>query len=102
MDLSGWQLQGGISFTFPSGTSLTADGYLVVARSAAQLLGKYTNLTSANTLGDFQGKLAGSGERIALAKPDTILVRPAAGAAQTNVIQIVVDEVTYGTGGPLG
>ena len=35
VNLGGWQLTGGISFTFPSNTVLVPDSYLVVARNSA-------------------------------------------------------------------
>ena len=37
MDLSGWSLQGGITFDFPSGTSIPSGGFLVVSESPSQL-----------------------------------------------------------------
>lgn len=98
VNLSGWKLSDGIDYTIPTNTVLKAGNYLVIAKNAARMLANYTNLTSANTLGDFSGKLAGSGERVALTKPDSITVTNV-GAAQTITIHIAVDEVTYGTGG---
>ncbi len=101
VDLSGWALSDGVDFTFPTNTVLASHGYLVVAKNVARMLANYTNLTSANTLGNFSGKLAGSGERIALTKPDTI-TSTNAGVVETITIHIAVDEVTYGTGGRWG
>ena len=57
MDLSGWALGGGITYAFPEGTTLAADGYLVVAADPAQL---------ASALGPFDGALSDSGERLEL------------------------------------
>lgn len=34
-DLSGWAITSGASFTFPSGTSIAAGGYLVVAANVS-------------------------------------------------------------------
>ena len=73
IDLGGWELQGGISFKFPLGRVLPGKGYLVIARNSARLLANDTRLSAANTLGDFDGKLSGSGERIALSRPDTVV-----------------------------
>jgi hypothetical protein len=101
-DLSGWRLEDGVSFTFPPGTMLSPDGYLVVAKNVARLLTNYPNLTPSIALGDFQGKLAGGGERIALTKPDTLVSTNLDGSFSTNLIHIVVDEVTYQNGGRWG
>src|SRR5690348_478679 len=35
VDLSGWRIAGGVEFTFPSGTSIPAGGFLVVAKNPA-------------------------------------------------------------------
>ena len=99
VNLGGWTLSDAISFTFPSNTWLAADHYLVIAKLAAQLMTEYPNLNAANTLADFSGKLSGKGERLALTKPDTLISTNHGGVVTTNLIQIPVDEVTYGTGG---
>jgi hypothetical protein len=100
VDLSGWRLSGGIGFEMPAGTTLAADGYLVIANNLARLLSRYTNsLSTNNTLGNFSGKLSGGGERVALTMPDTVVSTNTSGVLETNLIHIAVDEVTYGTGG---
>ena len=93
VDLSGWQLSDAISYTFPSGTLLATNGYIVVARNTANLFSKYPNLNSGNTVGNFSGKLSHNGEHIALLMPV-----PHNG---TN-INIMVNDLTYGTGGRWG
>ena len=100
-DLSGWKFSAGIGFTIPTNTVLAAKGYLVVAKNAGHLMTNYPNLSGANTLGDFSGKL-GKGERLALAMPDQIIVTNKHGVVETNTIYIDVDEVTYDTGGRWG
>ena len=97
VSLAGWKLGGGIGYTFPAGASIPAHGYLVVGRSAETLRSIYPQLNAGNTFGNFSGRLSGNGERITLSKPDST----ASGGA-TNMIDIVVDEVTYGTGGRWG
>ncbi len=92
--LANWQFTAGVNYTFPTNTVLAPDGYLVIARSVTNLLAKYTNLNTQNTLGDYGGKLSHSGERVALAMPQTL--------AGSNVIYVVQDEVTYGTAGRWG
>lgn len=102
VDLSRWSLEDGTEYTFPSGTVIPARGYLVVAKSVTNLLAIHASLTGANTLGNFSGTLARGGERVALAKPDESVSTNASGFVTTNHVHIVVDEVTYGTGGRWG
>ncbi len=102
VDVGGWRFVEGIDFTLPANTSIPAGGYLVVARNAARLLTNYSHLTAANTVGDYNGSLANNGERIALAKPDFVVSTNALGVTETNVIHIVVSEVTYADGGRWG
>ncbi|MEO8429696.1 MAG: CotH kinase family protein, partial [Verrucomicrobiota bacterium] len=78
------------------------DGYLVVAKSVTNLLAKYTGLTTANTVGNFGGRLAGKGERIVLSMPDAQINTNTPGVVTTNVIYVVADEVTYASGGRWG
>src|SRR5204863_686173 len=102
VDLSRWSFTDGIKFTLPIGTMIPPDGYLVIAKNAARLLTNYPGLSGANTVGDFDGTLANGGEHLALSMPDEIASTNAAGQVVTNFIHIVVDDVTYGTGGRWG
>ncbi|HXG47675.1 MAG TPA: lamin tail domain-containing protein, partial [Methylomirabilota bacterium] len=102
VSLDGWRLTDGIRFTFPDHAVLPAGGYVVVANNAMRLRTNYPGLTAANTFGDYGGTLANSGERIALTMPDQVIDTNEFGVVFTNVIHIVVDEVTYGTGGRWG
>ncbi len=90
VDVGYWRFVDGISFMIPPDTRIEPGGYLVVARDRARLLGKYPQLNSANTLGDYEGELSDRGERLALAKPLDPL-RPFQDF-------VVVDEVTYSDG----
>jgi hypothetical protein len=63
-DLGGWRVSGGISYEFPGGTIIEAGGFLVVARSPA-------NLMEVAALGPWSGSLSKAG--------DTILLEDAAG-----------------------
>ena len=58
LDVGRWSFTDGIEYTFPAGTVIPADGYLVIAKNEARLLTNYANLTGANTLGNFAGTLA--------------------------------------------
>ncbi len=102
VDLGGWKLSAGISFTIPNGTVLSPGGYLVVASKAAHLLANYPGLSAAQTVGDFSGSLSNGGERLALTRPDEVASTNSSGALGTNTIQITMDEVTYRTGGRWG
>ena len=97
MNLDGWKLSDGVSFTFPSNTTIAAQGYLVVARNSSRMMTNYPNLNAANLVGNFQGTLSWRGERIVLTKPEQFIT-----AASTGTIHTVVNEVTYGTGGRWG
>src|SRR5213075_2580453 len=92
----------GIDYVIPVGTTIPANGYLVIAKNAARLLTNYPGLNGANTVGNFEGTLANGGERLALSMPDEIANTNALGQVVTNLIHIVVDEVTVGTGGRWG
>lgn len=102
VDLGGWKFTAGIKFTFPSNTVLAPDGYLVVARNRTNLFAHYAQLNPANTVGDFGGTLSGKGERVALARPDPLVVTNSHGVRETNTLDVVEDEVTYSDGGRWG
>ncbi len=101
VDLSGWRLQDGVTFTLPAQTSVPPSGYLVIAHNAARLLARHPNLSANNTVGDYNGTLANGGERIALARPDLSYVTNN-NVITTNVSYVVMDEVTYRDGGRWG
>ncbi len=102
INVSGWRFVSGIDYTLPTNTVIAANGYLVVAKSVTNLLAHYGNLNTNNTLGNFDGKLAGSGERLALAMWDEVVNTNTPGVTTTNIAWIVVDEVTYQDGGRWG
>jgi hypothetical protein len=101
VDLSNWAFSDGISYTFPSNTTLAAHAYLVVAKNAGRLRTNYANLNFTNCFGDFSGKLSHSGEHLALAFPMYDLVtNGSVVTVQTSYID--VNEVTFGIGGRWG
>jgi hypothetical protein len=102
VSLGGWKIEGGIDFTFPSNQVLAASNYLVVARDISRLMPLHPQLNAANTVGNFSGRLSSSGEHITLTKPDTIITTNGTGFPVTNLVDTMVDEVTYGTGGRWG
>jgi hypothetical protein len=93
VNLAGWQLSSAVTFTFPSIT-IAPNGYLVVGRNTVNLLAKYPNLNSGNTVGDYSGKLSHSGELLVLSQPQTLY--------SNTPIQVAEDQVTYDTGGRWG
>ena len=63
MDLSGWSVQGGISYTFPPGTVLEGGAYLVLAASFGNL-GAFVQ--SDQVFRPFTGRLSNAGESLEL------------------------------------
>ncbi len=59
VDLSGWQLEGGVNYTFPAGTVISGRSFLVVAQTPGLLAG-------VTALGPWTGKLDNGGEEIRL------------------------------------
>lgn len=102
VSLGGWRLRGAVDFDFPEPTTLPAGGFLVVGADVATLRANHPQLTAANSLGNFAGSLRNSGERIVLNKPDTVVSTNQFGELETNLIHIVVGEVTYADGGQWG
>jgi len=102
VDLSGWQLSDAITYLIPADTLLASGGYLVVARNATNLFAKYPNLNGGNTVGNFSGKLSHNGEHVALLMPAEHKTTGSQGNAVTNIINIMVNDVTYGAGGRWG
>jgi hypothetical protein len=102
VNLGGWKLAVGIGYLFPTNAVIAPGGHVVVAANAARLRTSHLQLNATNTFGDFSGRLSGSGERVALTKPDDLITTNASGFAVTNRIDIVVDELTYADGGRWG
>jgi hypothetical protein len=102
VDLSGWRMEDGVSFTFPAGASIAAGGHIVVGRSVERLRSNHPGLNAANSYGDWSGSLRNSGERLALTKPDVILSTNSVGQVTSDTIHIVVSEVSYGDAGRWG
>lgn len=56
VDFTGWRIDGGIDYRFPTGTVMQAGGHLVVARDAAALQAKWPEV-AASILGNFSNRL---------------------------------------------
>jgi regulation of enolase protein 1 (concanavalin A-like superfamily) len=102
VSIAQWSFTDGIDFRFPTNAVIEPNGYVVVARNRARMLARNPALPPATVHGDYSGSLANGGERIALAKPDSIVVTNLAGLPETRRIDIEITEVTYGTGGRWG
>ena len=63
IDLTGWELDGGIRYKFPASTSIPSGGYLVIAKDAPALLAKHSSST---IIGGYSGRLGNSGDLIVL------------------------------------
>ena len=95
VSLANWQFTSGVTFSFPAGTMLASNGYLVVARNWTNLLAKVHQPQH----GQHPGQLWGQ----ALAQGRTRRAGQAAERSNgTGTIYVVEDEVTYGTGGRWG
>ena len=62
-DLSGYRLSEGVRFEFPRGTILRGGGFIVVCADVDALVTRYG---IDNAIGNFEGRLDGSGERITI------------------------------------
>ncbi|HEX5218965.1 MAG TPA: lamin tail domain-containing protein [Verrucomicrobiae bacterium] len=62
LDLSNWELSGGVDYTFPPGTVIAPHGFLVIAQDPATIQSRY----GVTALGPWSGALASEGEEIQL------------------------------------
>lgn len=63
VDLTSWEFDKGIDYTFPSGTTLAAGAYVVIAANRTLTADAHPTAT---VIGDYSGNLANSGERLRL------------------------------------
>lgn len=66
IDISEWQLTGGVEYEFPDGTVVPGRGYLLVAADPA----KFEQTTGQTALGPWQGSLNNGGEELLLFNND--------------------------------
>jgi hypothetical protein len=71
INLTGYQFTDGISYTFPTGSYIDADEYLVVVKTPTHRTWRNKRY---QVLGPYDGKLSNGGERITLAAPDSSIV----------------------------
>ena len=70
VSVAGWHLTDGIDFTFPSGTTIPAGGYVLVAENPAAFLTQFAR----TALGPWTGSLRKRGEQIQLRDAASILI----------------------------
>jgi len=102
VNLAGWRLAQGVSYTFPAGASIPSGGYVVVGRNVERLRANHSQLTAANSFGNWSGSLRNSGERLSLSKPDLILSTNSLGQVSSDTIHIEVSSVDYRDAGRWG
>jgi hypothetical protein len=66
VDLSGWRLAGGVSYTIPGGTVVGSGQYLLVSQHPAQLMTRY----GVSSLGPFSGRLSNEADQLELLDAD--------------------------------
>jgi hypothetical protein len=97
-----WRLDGGLDYTFPTGTVVSARGYLlIVGFDPSESIPHTTFLTSygltngqINLVGPYSGDLANEGERLALERPQEPDI------LGDDVSWFIVDEVIYAATAP--
>ena len=62
----------GVSFTFPAGASIAANGCVIVAKNPARVLANHPGLSAALVFGPSTGSLGDGGEEVVLGRPVTI------------------------------
>lgn len=98
INLEGWRLDGGISYTLPA-VIIPPNGYLVVANNLNYLRTNYPHLTAANSIGNYNGSLSNGGEQIVLTRPILDIQTDANNVLVTNIVHVVVNQVAFETGG---
>ncbi|MEI6674888.1 MAG: cadherin-like beta sandwich domain-containing protein, partial [Verrucomicrobiota bacterium] len=78
--MTNWRLSGGIDYTFPAGTTIAPNGFLIVAATPATILAKYGKVA----LGPWEGSLSSDGEFVRL----------------RDATNTTIDEVDYKVGFP--
>jgi hypothetical protein len=96
IDLGGWQITNGVTFTFAAGTTILPGGWLLVVPSdPVQFRQSYNMPPSVVIVGPYEGTLANDGDVVELSRP-AVLDPGQAGPAPL----LLVDRVSYGTSAP--
>ena len=68
VDVSGWRITGGVEFTIPLGTTIQANGYLVIASDIEKFNAVHSGVN--NLVGGWVGRLSNKGERLEVISTD--------------------------------
>ncbi len=69
VDVSGWAITKGVSYTFPAGSSISANGYLIIAADLATFQSTYPSVSNIKGPWLAGSSLSDKGETITLSKP---------------------------------
>lgn len=70
IDISGWEVDKGVSYIFPAGTNIKAGERIVLAADPQEVRSEYDVHTSIAVYGPWEGRLSNSGEEIRLLSAD--------------------------------
>jgi hypothetical protein len=87
-----WKFSNGINYTFPTATTIPANGYLLVVKTTpAYFRTRYSVPGGVTVLGPYSGNLSNAGETLELAKPtDT--------DDEGQPVYVSVDRIVYSDG----
>jgi len=74
IDLTNWAIEKGIYYQFPTGTTLSPNGYIIVADNIGAMYGTFTIPSGVQVMGPWQDRLSTYSERINLRDGDYKLV----------------------------
>jgi len=100
--LATWKISSGINFRFPSNAVVAANGFVVVSKNRSRFLRHHPDVNPGVVFGDFSGNLASGGEKLVLAREVGFVSVNAQNRNETNLVDVVVSEFRYGTGGRWG
>ncbi len=64
--ISNWYIENAVDYKFPSGASIPANGYVIVAQNVSDLQSTFSIPAGVTVYGPFTGKLSNSGEEVIL------------------------------------
>jgi len=99
VEVGGWGFVDGISLTLPVGTVIEPGGFLVAAKDRARLLQSHPGLPPEKVVGNWNGKLSGSGERLALSRPERMTLPLPGGGTTNDTVWIEEDAMVWSDGG---
>ena len=64
--ISNWFIENAVDFQFPTGASIPANGYVIIAQNISELNSNFSIPAGVNVYGPFTGKLSNEGEEVIL------------------------------------